>query len=67
MKIAPIIEAMNRYPDRIDQMLVHTGHHYDEKIIKAFFDDLGMTKPDIDLVVGSGTHAELTARIMVEF
>ncbi len=67
IKIAPIIEAMNHYPDRIDQMLVHTGQHYYEKISNAFFDDLGMPKPDIDLVVGSGTHAEQTARIMVEF
>ncbi len=67
MKIAPIIEAMNRYPDRIDQMLVHTGQHYDQKMSKAFFDDLGMPKPDIDLGVGSGTHAVQTAKIMVEF
>lgn len=67
MKIAPIIEAMNRHPERIDQMLVHTGQHYDEKMSKAFFDDLGMPRPDIDLGVGSGTHAVQTARIMVEF
>ena len=67
MKIAPIIEAMNHYPDRIDQMLAHTGQHYDEKMSKAFFEDLGMPKPDIDLGVGSGTHAVQTARIMVEF
>ena len=67
MKIAPIIEAMNHYSDRIDQMLVHTGQHYDEKMSKAFFEDLGMPKPDIDLGVGSGTHAVQTARIMVEF
>jgi UDP-N-acetylglucosamine 2-epimerase (non-hydrolysing) len=67
MKIAPIVEAMNRHRDRIDQKLVHTGQHYDEKMSKAFFDDLGMPKPDIDLGVGSGTHAEQTARIMVEF
>lgn len=67
MKIAPIIEAMNRYPDRIEHLLVHTGQHYDEKMSKAFFEDLGMPKPDIDLGVGSGSHAEQTARIMVEF
>ena len=67
MKIAPIIEAMNRHPDRIEQMLVHTGQHYDQKMSKAFFEDLGMPKPDIDLGVGSGTHAVQTARIMVEF
>jgi UDP-N-acetylglucosamine 2-epimerase (non-hydrolysing) len=67
MKMAPIIEAMNHFPDQIDQLLVHTGQHYDQKMSKAFFDDLGMPKPDIDLEVGSGSHAEQTARIMVEF
>lgn len=67
MKMAPIIEAMNRFPDRIEQILVHTGQHYDQKMSTAFFDDLGMPKPDIDLEVGSGSHAEQTARIMVEF
>lgn len=67
MKMAPIIEEMNKYPDRIEHLLVHTGQHYDERMSKAFFDDLGMPKPDIDLEVGSGSHAEQTARIMVEF
>jgi UDP-N-acetylglucosamine 2-epimerase (non-hydrolysing) len=67
MKMAPIIEAMNRYPQRIQHTLVHTGQHYDERMSKSFFVDLGMPKPDIDLEVGSGTHAEQTARIMVEF
>lgn len=67
MKIAPIIEAMNCYPARIAQVLVHTGQHYDQKMSRAFFEDLGMPKPDIDLGVGSGTHAVQTARIMVEF
>ncbi len=38
-------------------MLVHTGQHYDQKMSKAFFEDLGMPKPDIDLGVGSGSHA----------
>jgi len=67
MKMAPIIEVMNRHPDKIDHLLVHTGQHYDTKMSKAFFDDLGMTKPDIDLGVGSGSHAEQTGRIMVAF
>lgn len=67
MKMAPIIEAMNRYPDTIQHVLVHTGQHYDQKMSKAFFDDLGMPKPDIDLEVGSGSHAEQTARIMIAF
>ncbi len=67
MKMAPIIEAMNRYPDRIRHLLVHTGQHYDERMSRAFFQDLGMPKPDIDLEVGSGSHAEQTARVMIEF
>lgn len=67
MKMAPIIEEMNKYLDRIEHLLVHTGQHYDECMSKAFFNDLGMPKPDIDLEVGSGSHAEQTARIMVEF
>ena len=67
MKMAPIIEAMNQYPDQIDHLLVHTGQHYDEKMSKSFFDDLGMPKPDINLEVGSGSHAVQTAKIMVEF
>jgi UDP-N-acetylglucosamine 2-epimerase (non-hydrolysing) len=67
MKMAPIIEAMNRYPAEIDHLLVHTGQHYDQKMSKSFFEDLGMPKPDMDLGVGSGSHAEQTAKIMVAF
>ncbi|VFQ47466.1 non-hydrolyzing UDP-N-acetylglucosamine 2-epimerase [Desulfoluna butyratoxydans] len=67
MKMAPIIEAMNLHPDEIDHILLHTGQHYDEKMSESFFDDLGMPVPDINLGVGSGSHAEQTAAIMVEF
>lgn len=67
MKMAPIIEAMNRWPDAVQHRLIHTGQHYDEKMSKSFFHDLGMPTPDVDLEVGSGSHAEQTARIMVEF
>jgi UDP-N-acetylglucosamine 2-epimerase (non-hydrolysing) len=67
MKMAPVIEAMNMHPERIQHLLVHTGQHYDEQMSESFFLDLGMPKPDIDLEVGSGSHAEQTARIMVEF
>ncbi len=67
MKMAPIIEAMNKHPEKIQHLLVHTGQHYDQKMSKSFFDDLGMPKPDINLEVGSGSHAEQTARIMVAF
>lgn len=67
MKMAPIIEAMRKFPDRFWSILVHTGQHYDERMSKSFFMDLGMPKPDLNLEVGSGSHAEQTARIMVEF
>jgi len=67
MKMAPIIDAMNRHPDHFQHKLVHTGQHYDERMSKAFFEDLVMPRPDIDLEVGSGSHAEQTAKIMVAF
>jgi UDP-N-acetylglucosamine 2-epimerase (non-hydrolysing) len=67
MKMAPIIEALNRYPEKFNHLLVHTGQHYDQRMSKAFFDDLGIPKPDIDLEVGSGSHAEQTAKIMMAF
>ncbi len=67
MKMAPLIEAMNRRPQDFSHLLVHTGQHYDERMSRSFFQDLGMPRPDIDLEVGSGSHAEQTARVMVEF
>ncbi len=71
MKIAPIIHALNNYNRSakrpIDHLLVHTGQHYDEKMSKLFFEDLNIPKPDIDLEVGSGSHAEQTAEIMKRF
>lgn len=67
MKMAPIIEALNRFPEHFQPSLVHTGQHYDERMSQAFFDDLGMPRPDIDLEIGSASHAEQTARIMLAF
>jgi UDP-N-acetylglucosamine 2-epimerase (non-hydrolysing) len=67
MKIAPIIAAIQRRSGEARQVLVHTGQHYDETMSKAFFRDLEMPPPDIDLGVGSGTHAEQTARVMLAF
>lgn len=67
MKIAPIIDAIKRRSDQIEQVLVHTGQHYDEAMSDAFFRDLEIPKPDENLNVGSGTHAEQTARIMLAF
>jgi UDP-N-acetylglucosamine 2-epimerase (non-hydrolysing) len=66
MKIAPIVEEMEKTPD-LKGILVHTGQHYDEGMSDVFFRDLGIPVPDVHLGVGSGTHAEQTARVMVEF
>jgi CheY-like chemotaxis protein len=66
MKMAPIVEAIGKVPE-ISSLLVHTGQHYDEGMSDVFFRDLGMPRPDLFLGVGSGSHAEQTARIMVEF
>ena len=66
MKIAPIVRAMEKY-DNLQNILVHTGQHYDERMSKLFFDDLQMPKPEVYLDVGSASHAVQTARIMVEF
>jgi UDP-N-acetylglucosamine 2-epimerase (non-hydrolysing) len=66
MKIAPIVEEMKKTPG-LNGVLVHTGQHYDEGMSDVFFRDLGIPVPDVHLGVGSGTHAEQTARIMVEF
>ena len=67
MKIAPIMEEMAKYPEQFQQVLVHTGQHYDDNMSRVFFEDLGIPKPNLYLGVGSDSHAEQTARIMVEF
>ncbi|PIR88898.1 MAG: UDP-N-acetylglucosamine 2-epimerase (non-hydrolyzing) [Candidatus Harrisonbacteria bacterium CG10_big_fil_rev_8_21_14_0_10_40_38] len=64
MKAAPLIKAMNTSPF-FDVVLVHTGQHYDANMSDDFFNDLDIPKPDISLGVGSGTHAEQTAKIMM--
>jgi UDP-N-acetylglucosamine 2-epimerase (non-hydrolysing) len=66
MKIAPIVEQMKKAPD-LNGILVHTGQHYSEGMSDVFFRDLGIPFPDVHLGVGSGSHAEQTARVMVEF
>lgn len=66
VKIAPLAWEAKRRGD-IDFYLVHTGQHYDEKLSKVFFTELGIPKPDIDLEVGSGSHAVQTAEVMKRF
>ncbi len=63
MKIAPLIQEMRQFSD-IEHLLVHSGQHYDDRLSASFFGDLGLPKPDIQLQVGSGTHAWQTAEIM---
>lgn len=67
MKIAPIMRVMANYPERFEQMLVHTGQHYDANMSQIFFEELEMPRPDINLEVGSGSHALQTAQIMQKF
>ncbi len=64
MKIAPIHRRMQA-SESIDPILIHTGQHYDEKMSKTFFVELDMPEPDLYLGVGSGTHAEQTATVMI--
>ncbi len=67
MKVAPIHKAFQKYKDRVDHLICHTGQHYDKKMSKIFFEDLEMPVPDFYLGVGSGSHAEQTAKVMIEF
>jgi UDP-N-acetylglucosamine 2-epimerase (non-hydrolysing) len=64
-KLAPVLRAGQRVG--VEQLVVHTGQHYDTLMSSSFFDDLGITPPDHNLEVGSGTHAVQTARIMERF
>jgi UDP-N-acetylglucosamine 2-epimerase (non-hydrolysing) len=65
MKIAPVMRALAARGAA--QRLVHTGQHYDVKMSDVFFRDLGLPAPDVHLGVGSGTHAEQTAKVMLAF
>ncbi len=64
IKAAPVMAALAER-DRVSQVLVHTGQHYDENMSGVFFGQLGLPKPDLDLEVGSGSHARQTALIMM--
>jgi UDP-N-acetylglucosamine 2-epimerase (non-hydrolysing) len=65
MKVAPVMRALSARG--AEQVLVHTGQHYDPQMSKVFFRDLGLPKPDIHLEVGSAPHGEQTGRVMITF
>ena len=66
MKVAPLMEAFAARPG-IEALLVHTGQHYDANMSDLFFRQLGIPEPDLNLGVGSGSHAVQTAEIMKGF
>ena len=66
MKVAPLMGEYRKHP-AIEPLLVHTGQHYDHRMSNLFFRDLGLPSPDINLEVGSSTHAVQTAEIMKAF
>jgi UDP-N-acetylglucosamine 2-epimerase (non-hydrolysing) len=67
MKIAPIMRAVNDPRCKLQAQLLHTGQHYDAAMKHAFFEQLHIPEPDVDLGVGSGSHAQQTAEIMKRF
>lgn len=72
MKIAPILAAIRRHNKQgsdptFESLLVHTGQHYDQAMSQSFFEDLDLPRPDLNLEVGSGSHAEQTGKVMIAF
>src|SRR5512133_3934717 len=71
MKIAPFIKAIKEYnlksSSKVEHILVHTGQHYDDRMSRAFFEQLEIPNADINLGVGSGTHAEQVGNTMIAF
>ncbi len=63
IKIAPLMREMRKHPE-IQSILVHTGQHYDEQLSDIFFRQLGISEPNVDLQVGSGSHAWQTAEVL---
>jgi UDP-N-acetylglucosamine 2-epimerase (non-hydrolysing) len=67
MKVAPLWHAFAARGDRFRVRLIHTGQHYDPNMSDVFFRDLGLPRPDVHLGVGSGSHAEQTAAVMIGY
>lgn len=72
IKIGPFIKAVKKFnvdkkENTIDHLLVHTGQHYDDNMSKKFFNQLGIPEADINLGIGSGSHAEQVGQTMIKF
>ncbi len=67
MKMAPILRALAQHAPPLPALLVHTGQHYDQGMSHQLFEDLGLPRPDLNLEVGSGSHAVQTAEVMRRF
>jgi UDP-N-acetylglucosamine 2-epimerase (non-hydrolysing) len=72
MKIAPLVASIQRYNRKntekiLEHILVHTGQHYDVRLSESFFQDLNIPQPDINLEIGSGSHAEQVGLTMIAF
>jgi UDP-N-acetylglucosamine 2-epimerase (non-hydrolysing) len=71
MKIAPFIRAIETYngsaAEKIEHILVHTGQHYDKTLSQSFFEALNIPEADVNLQIGSGTHAEQVGNTMIAF
>jgi UDP-N-acetylglucosamine 2-epimerase (non-hydrolysing) len=67
MKIAPLYKALAARPSDFEVRIVHTGQHYDANMSDWFFRDLGLPAPHVNLEVGSGSHAQQTAGVMVAY
>ena len=67
MKVAPPLRELRKYPEAFQTQFIHTGQHYDAEMSDVFFRDLELPRPDRYLGVGSGSHAEQTAKVMVAF
>jgi len=66
IKVAPLLQEFKKY-SRFEVSLVHTGQHYDQNMSDVFLADLEMPKPDVHLGIGSGSHAEITGKVMEAF
>lgn len=66
MKIAPLHRELLK-KNEFNHLICHTGQHYDEKMSKVFFNELGLPNPDYYLGVGSGSHSEQTGKVLIEY